>query len=571
MINSLSTGRSDAPSFEASQLDSRLARNLVGPGDATLDAPAEISASNHEEFCRVHLVEGSGGELTGETEQLLRSRLRSSALMLASGFAAFLVWHIALVEFKSQLGVITFFTHVAVTLLLASIGVSLCGKCKKSIASLRLLELSVFGIPIAFFMLLQYGKTLHMVETANVHPGLSASWLLPIFIYALFIPNTWQRAATIIGSMAAVPIITTFVIALTHPGAAELLMTQSTIIVETVLVMSTASVAAVWGVHTINSLRTEAYQARRLGQYKLKRLIGAGGMGEVYLGEHQLMKRPCAIKVIRPEKAGDPKVLARFEREVQATAKLSHWNSIDIFDYGRADDGTFYYVMEFLPGMNLSELVKRYGAMPPERVIHLIRQACDALQEAHDVGLIHRDIKPANIFSAARGGLFDVAKILDFGLAKPIDDLEAANLTQEGTITGSPLYMSPEQATGDREPDARSDIYSLGTVLYYLVSGRPPFENEKPLKVLISHAHDEPVLPSTHRADVPDDLEAIIMRCLRKNPDDRFQSASELASALDDCEVAGKWTLGDARQWWTQHDVLAQPVGEPADGLRLVG
>src|SRR5688572_18036212 len=176
-----------------------------------------------------------------------------------------------------------------------------------------------------------------------------------------------------------------------------------------------------------------------MGQYKLKQLIGSGGMGEVYLAEHQLMKRPCAIKVIRPEKAGDPKVLARFEREVQATARLSHWNTIDIFDYGRADDGTFYYVMEYLPGMNLSELVRKHGPLPAGRAIYLIRQACDALQEAHDLGLVHRDIKPANIFAASRGGVCDVVKLLDFGLAKPLADLGAAHLTAEGTITGSPL------------------------------------------------------------------------------------------------------------------------------------
>jgi eukaryotic-like serine/threonine-protein kinase len=244
---------------------------------------------------------------------------------------------------------------------------------------------------------------------------------------------------------------------------------------------------------TINTLRTEAYRAKQLGQYKLKRLIGSGGMGDVYLAEHQLMKRPCAIKVIRAEKAGDPKVLARFEREVQATAKLSHWNSIDIFDYGRADDGTFYYVMEFLPGMNLAELIRRYGPMPASRVIHLVRQACDALQEAHEVGLVHRDIKPANIFAAVRGGQYDVAKLLDFGLAKPVANLEEDQITQEGTITGSPLYMSPEQAVGDREPDARSDIYAMGAVIYYLLTGKPPFDDERPMKVLIAHAHQSPM------------------------------------------------------------------------------
>jgi serine/threonine-protein kinase len=277
-------------------------------------------------------------------------------------------------------------------------------------------------------------------------------------------------------------------------------------------------------------------------------------MGEVYLAEHQLMKRPCAIKLIRPERAGDAKVLARFEREVRASAKLTHWNSIEIFDYGRADDGTFYYVMEYLPGLNLEELVRRHGPLPPERAIHLLTQTCDALAEAHAQGLIHRDIKPANIFAAERGGIFDVAKLLDFGLAKPIvADGAGAEVTQEGTITGSPLYMSPEQATGDTEPDARSDVYSLGGVAYFLLTGRPPFDGQQPIKVIIAHAHEPVVPPSDLRGDVPADLEAVVLRCLAKNPDDRFQSASELAAALSECEASGQWNRTSARQWWQAH------------------
>jgi serine/threonine-protein kinase len=284
------------------------------------------------------------------------------------------------------------------------------------------------------------------------------------------------------------------------------------------------------------------------------------------------MKRPCAIKVIRPAKAGDPKVLARFEREVRATAKLSHWNTIDIFDYGRAEDGTFYYVMEYLPGLNLNELVQRHGPMPAERAVHLVRQTCDALQEAHGAGLIHRDIKPANIFAAERGGVYDVAKLLDFGLAKPLSNLTgAANLTQEGTITGSPLFMSPEQATGDSEPDARSDVYSLGGVLYFLLTGRPPFDDENPLKVMMAHANRDPVPPSELRGDVPADVEQVVLRCLAKRPQDRFQSTADLATALDDCETAGRWTRQHAAQWWREFSRTPAEVPEPSLQPQLAG
>jgi serine/threonine-protein kinase len=285
-----------------------------------------------------------------------------------------------------------------------------------------------------------------------------------------------------------------------------------------------------------------------------------GGMGEVYLAEHRLLKRPCVVKLIRPDKAGNPTNLARFQREVRATAKLSHWNTVEIFDYGCTADGTFFYVMEYLPGMSLAEIVERFGPMPPERVIYLLRQTCDALSEAHAAGLIHRDIKPANIFAAQRGGVYDVAKLLDFGLVKPVIEDQPIHLTADGSIAGSPLFMSPEQALGDAKPDARSDIYSLGAVGYYLLTGRPPFESDKPIKVLFAHAH-EPVLPPTKLLPgIPADLEQVILRCLAKKPAERFQSAAVLRDALTACERADRWNRASAAAWWKR------PELEPESG-----
>jgi serine/threonine-protein kinase len=319
------------------------------------------------------------------------------------------------------------------------------------------------------------------------------------------------------------------------------------------MLMTLCAVIAVWGVHTIGTLRRAAFEAKQLGQYRLKQRIGQGGMGQVYLAEHVLLKRPCAIKLIRPDKAGDAQSLARFEREVKATAKLTHWNTVEIFDYGRTDDGTFYYVMEYLPGLNLGQLVEMHGALPADRVIHLLMQTCDALAEAHRKNLIHRDIKPGNIFAANRGGVYDVAKLLDFGLAKPLVDMGDSALTQEGTITGSPLFMSPEQASGEGQPDARSDIYSLGAVAYYLLAGSPPFDGLNALKVMIAHVSKEPTPLSERNGSVPDDLNDVVMRCLLKDPQDRFQDAESLREALADCRDAGNWSREQARSWWENY------------------
>jgi serine/threonine-protein kinase len=331
---------------------------------------------------------------------------------------------------------------------------------------------------------------------------------------------------------------------------------------QNLLALVVAAAIGALGVKTIGALRAEAFEARQLGQYRLKRLLGAGGMGEVFLAEHQLLKRPCAIKLIRPEKAGDPQALARFEREVQAAARLSHWNSIEIFDYGRTAEGVFYYVMEYLPGLNLHELVEQYGPLSPARAIHFLRQTCRALHEAHAMGLLHRDIKPGNIFAAQRGGVYDVAKLLDFGLVKTIAQRgPSLDLTQEGAVTGSPLYMAPEQATHD-SIDVRSDIYALGCVAYFLLTGRPPFIDDKAVRVLLAHVNDRPTPPSELRDEIPADLEQVVLKCLAKSPEERYSSAAELEAALAACAASDQWTDAEAAHWWRSHD--AHPAPEPA-------
>jgi serine/threonine-protein kinase len=330
---------------------------------------------------------------------------------------------------------------------------------------------------------------------------------------------------------------------------------------ETIILMAIAVAIAVFGSHKIRELHEKAHEAERIGQYRLKQVLGFGGMGAVYLAEHVLLRRPCAVKLIRPDQAGDPRTLIRFEREVQATATLTHWNTVEIFDYGHAEDGTFYYVMEYLPGMNLEDLVEQHGPMPPERAVHFLRQVCQALREAHSIGLIHRDIKPSNVFACERGKVYDVAKLLDFGLVKSIGlDNEGVRLTHEGAFTGSPAFMSPEQASGQQQLDARSDIYNVGAVAYFLITGDLLFDRTSPLQMLHAHAY-EPLVPNQgFQETVPADLQRVILRCLEKDPNHRYQDAVSLDKALNACACAGQWTLERAEDWWRQHGDGTKPA-----------
>jgi serine/threonine-protein kinase len=447
--------------------------------------------------------------------------------------------------------------HVILVLVLGLTALVLCTRCPRSLRRVRLLELVVFGLTGAFFFVMQHEAFVYYVranrplEIVAISKVLVTYWCALIFTYSIFIPNTPRRAAWVIGLMALAPVVGTMTARARYPLVASVLSVDQ--VIETVLMMAIVGGASIYGIYKMGALRREAFEARRLGQYHLRQLIGSGGMGEVYLAEHQLLKRPCAIKRISPEQAGDPRALARFEREVRTAAQLSHWNSIEIFDYGRAEDGTFYYAMEYLPGLSLADLVRNYGPLPPERAIHFLRQTCDALTEAHELGLVHRDIKPSNLFAAQRGGIYDVAKLLDFGLVKPIATDENPQLTQDGAITGSPLYMAPEQAL-EQPADARSDIYSLGAVGYFILTGRPPFQGNQTLKVLFAHAHEQVVPPSRWNPDIPFDLEQVVLRCLAKNPDDRYPNAEYLKRALDDCASAGRWDAERAREWWLLRD-----------------
>lgn len=298
-------------------------------------------------------------------------------------------------------------------------------------------------------------------------------------------------------------------------------------------------------------LRREVQHAQRLGQYTLVERLGEGGMGVVYRAQHALLRRPTAVKLVRPSLQSNN--ANRFEREVQLMAELTHPNTVAVYDYGRTDDGVFYYAMEFLEGLDLEELIAVGGPQEPRRVIHLLRQACGSLAEAHGRGLVHRDVKPANLFVCRNRSEPDVIKVLDFGLVKQVATGDAT-LSGAHNVLGTPLYMAPEAITNRRPVDGRTDLYALGAVAYTLLTGSPVFTGESAMDVCARHLHAVPDSMSQRLGrDVPADLEAIVLGCLAKDPAGRPQTASVLREKLAACANAVEWTAEDARIWWASH------------------
>jgi eukaryotic-like serine/threonine-protein kinase len=318
--------------------------------------------------------------------------------------------------------------------------------------------------------------------------------------------------------------------------------------------------------HIITGLGREVKKARAMGSYVLDSPIGSGGMGEVWRANHRFLVRPAAIKLIKPEVLGamtteQREVLVeRFRREAQAAAMLRSPHTINLYDFGVTSDGTFYYVMELLNGMDLQTLVSKHGPLPPGRAIYLLQQACESLSEAHGRGLVHRDIKPANIQVCQMGDYCDWVKVLDFGLVKTLGgDVLEAGLTAPHTVTGTPAYLSPESALG--EPvDHRTDIYALGCVAYWMLTGRYVFTGQNAMQIVARHTSAEPTPPSRHSGfDVSPAMDELVLACLKKKPADRPATARELSDRLGGCEEAG-WTRAEASNWWGTR-MTREPAG----------
>jgi len=494
------------------------------------------------------VVVGPRRRFDEETALVLRGRLRavyiSLLAVLSLAFASSLVTG----------GVELWGLRLAILLVIAVVWQWLQRSDIRSLFPLRCAELGLFALVSLQLALVMISRSLFLVREQDAVSLASTlgmfytGFCVLVLTYGIFMPNTWRRAALVMGAIGLVPLAVSGWLRWREPGFAALVArNHATSPVPMTLV---AAAVGTFGSHVIHRARREAFRARQFLQYQLKEPIGGGGMGDVYRAEHVLLKRPCAMKLIKPDRAQDREALLRFEREVIATASLSHWNTIDIYDYGHTDDGKFYYVMELLHGRPLDQVVARHGPMPPARATYLLQQICDALAEAHARGLVHRDIKPGNIFLSRQGGVWDVVKLLDFGLVALRNQAAAEG---EG-IGGTPLYMAPEQIDGKVPPDPRSDLYAMGCVAHFLITGEAPFSSGGVMQVLYAHRHTPPPELIGKTGPASDELRAIVARLLAKSPADRFASAGDVRDALSRCPEDGQWDRRQAAAWWEAHE-----------------
>lgn len=376
-------------------------------------------------------------------------------------------------------------------------------------------------------------------------------------VWAVLVPTKWRRSLpTFFAIGISFPVVIAIGAWISPAAWAEWITAEALIVFASnyVFVLATSMLGLVLS-HMVWSGQQKV---RRLGSYKLEKLLGKGGMGEVWSAKHQLLSRQSAVKLILPEALGSDAdqqeiVLARFEREAQVTASLRSPHTIEVYDFGVSDTGAFYYVMEMLEGLDAETLVEKFGPIPAPRAVNLLLQVCDSLGEAHEEGLVHRDIKPSNIYVCRYGRAVDFVKVLDFGLVKPRNAL-SAQLTAENSISGTPAFMSPEQVLGDKLIDSRADLYALGCVAYWLITGRYVFEDTNVMKIMLGHVHNTPEPPSSKtETQIPRQLEEVVMACLEKDPSDRPKNADLLAEALSDSIPNKSWTPELSYQWWNKY------------------
>jgi eukaryotic-like serine/threonine-protein kinase len=501
---------------------------------------------------------GGEGQTEEEARAYIQSRLAVFSKMLFWSFVALLVflflmyWRYSDIEPRNQ--EIIYGVAITALAILAVLWRVLLVRGRPSIDALYNIDLLIIigsGVTFGSIAALAYD-----LQASSYTCLLFVSFV--VFTRALVVPSSAKR--TLVASILAfVPIVAGAIVMALYAPALEI--PGPAFVVGDLLYNAVAVILATMGSDIIYGLSKKLSEAMQLGQYTLGRKIGEGGMGAVYHAHHALLRRPTAVKLMQPHLGVD--ALDRFEREVQAMSQLTHPNTVAVFDYGRNPDGALYYAMEFLGGLNLEELVRRYGAQPSNRVVEILIQVCGALQEAHEQKLIHRDIKPPNILLCERGGIPDVAKVVDFGLVK---ELTRDQTQSTQVILGTPHYIAPEIVTDPNSISPAVDLYALGAVGYFLLTGKRVFEAKTAVEILVQHRTATPKKPSEVAAvHVPAELEAILMKCLSKSPSDRYASAREMAEALEAVPRSRDWDREEARRWWRElkaHEARPTPLSD---------
>ena len=417
-----------------------------------------------------------------------------------------------------------------------------------SVGILRIIEVFVFGTMILLLstkystVIAQMSKEGIFSEVSLNRVYLCAGLANLIVVYGLFLPNNWKRTFLFVIAATSAYFFTIVFIKFSYDSL-EL------IDLWTAAHFATAAIIASYGSFVIFSLRKEMLDAKRIGSYRILKKIASGGMGEVWEAQHQMLTRPAAVKIIRPDVIRTSEnALIRFEREAEAIAQLESPHTVQIFDFGVANSGNFYYAMELLNGLDLDQLVDQHGHLPIPRAVYILKQICKSLIEAHHKGLVHRDIKPANIFLCQRGCEYDFVKVLDFGMVKR--DWDSQKITQQDVINGTPTFIAPEMVFGKKTIDSRTDIYLLGCVAYWIFTGHYVFLKDSALATVMAHAESIPTQISQYIDDFPQDLNDIIMSCLEKSPQKRPQTAKEIYHFLEESNYSYGWNQTKAEEWW---------------------
>ncbi len=483
-------------------------------------------------------------EDTAEAREFLQARLSlflKLVSILSGGFFALglLITAVAFPEHVDEnLSHPSTLAHLIVTMAMMALWL-LVGHKSRAVRTLDMVDAAGIVLMGVGFAFMTTGP--HEGHQAELVALLALGWTL--VARAALVPSHAVRTA-VLGGAANVPLIAmTYVTAGTHAPVMRAVYAGFWMVVA---VVTTTVISRI-----IYGLQRQIRQAMKVGQYTLVESIGEGGMGVVFRADHALLRRPTAIKLLAPDKAG-VREIARFEREVQVTSRLTHPNTVAIYDFGRTPEGLFYYAMEYLDGVTLEHLVAAEGPLPFPRVVHLLSQVCGALKEAHDSGVVHRDVKPSNIIVTVRGGVPDVVKVVDFGLVK-VTDPGAPDLSGANVVTGTPLYMAPEAIVSPDSIDARADIYAVGATLFFLLTGSNVFSGTTLIEICSKHLHETPDAPSKRLGKaLPHGLDDLVLRCLAKNPEERPRSIGDVARALAALDVS-PWSTAMAEAWWSEH------------------